>query len=56
MYCAHDPQLADMRQAIMMFADVSRSNFTGAILKHADMTGAHRQNVKGLTEPTIADG
>lgn len=39
---------ADLRQAIMVLSDVSRSNFTGAIMRHVDLTGAHRAGAKGL--------
>jgi uncharacterized protein YjbI with pentapeptide repeats len=39
---------ADMRQAIMVFADLSRSNFTGANLRQADLMASHRPGVKGL--------
>ena len=45
---------ADMRQAIMVFGDLSRSNFTGANLRQADLTAAHRPGVRGL--PQHADG
>ncbi|HKT53669.1 MAG TPA: pentapeptide repeat-containing protein [Caulobacteraceae bacterium] len=41
----------DIRQAIMVFADLSRSNFTGANLRQADLTGAHRAGVRGLEAP-----
>jgi len=40
---------ADMRQATMVFGDLSRSNFTGANLREADLTAAHRPGVRGLT-------
>jgi uncharacterized protein YjbI with pentapeptide repeats len=43
---------ADMRQAIMVFADLSRSNFTGANLRQADLTASHRPGVKGLAQPS----
>jgi uncharacterized protein YjbI with pentapeptide repeats len=39
---------ADMRQAIMTLADVSRSNFTGAVMRQVDLTGAHRPGTRGL--------
>lgn len=39
---------ADLRQAILVFADLSRSNFTGANLRQADLTAAHRTGVRGL--------
>ena len=39
---------ADLHQAMMTFADLSRSNFTGANLRQADLTAAHRPGVKGL--------
>jgi uncharacterized protein YjbI with pentapeptide repeats len=39
---------ADLRQANMVFADLSRSNFTGANLRQADLTASHRPGVKGL--------
>jgi uncharacterized protein YjbI with pentapeptide repeats len=42
---------ADLRQAILVFADLSRSNFTGAGLRQADLTGAHRPNTRGLPPP-----
>ena len=42
---------ADLRQAIMTLSDVSRSNFTGAMLRQADLTGAHRPGAKGLEAP-----
>ena len=45
---------ADMRQAIMVFGDLSRSNFTGANLRQADLTAAHRPGARGL--PLHADG
>jgi uncharacterized protein YjbI with pentapeptide repeats len=43
---------ADMRQAIMVFADLSRSNFTGANLRQADLMASHRPGVKGLVAPS----
>jgi uncharacterized protein YjbI with pentapeptide repeats len=39
---------ADMRQAVMVLSDVTRANFTGAIMRQVDMTGAHRPGAKGL--------
>ena len=42
---------ADLRQAVMTLSDLSRSNFTGAILRQADLTGAHRPGTKGLELP-----
>ena len=45
---------ADLRQAIMVFGDLSRSNFTGANLRQADLTAAHRPGARGL--PQYADG
>ena len=39
---------ADLRHAVMVLSDVSRSNFTGANLKQADLTGAHRVGSRGL--------
>jgi uncharacterized protein YjbI with pentapeptide repeats len=41
---------ADMRQAIMVFGDLSRSNFTGANLRQADLTAAHRPGARGLPQ------
>jgi uncharacterized protein YjbI with pentapeptide repeats len=38
-----------------VFADISRANFTGAVMKNADLTGAHRHAAKGLAEATISD-
>jgi uncharacterized protein YjbI with pentapeptide repeats len=42
---------ADLRQAILALADLSRSNFTGAVTRQADLTGAQRTGVKGLELP-----
>ena len=39
---------ADLRHAVMVLSDLNRSNFTGANLKHADLTGAHRVGARGL--------
>jgi uncharacterized protein YjbI with pentapeptide repeats len=39
---------ADLRQATLVFADLSRSNFTGANLRQADLTASHRPGVRGL--------
>jgi uncharacterized protein YjbI with pentapeptide repeats len=39
---------ADLRQAVMILADVSRANFTGASMRQVDMTGAHRPGARGL--------
>src|SRR5665213_2008023 len=39
---------ANLHQAIMVFADISRSDFTGAVMRQADLTAAHRPGVKGL--------
>lgn len=39
---------ADLRQAVFELADVSRSNFTGALLRQTDFTGAYREGVRGL--------
>jgi uncharacterized protein YjbI with pentapeptide repeats len=41
---------ADLRQAILVFADVSRANFTHAVLRQADLTGAHRTGARGLDD------
>ena len=43
---------ADLRQAVMLFADLSRANFTGANLKQADLTASHRPGVKGWRPPS----
>jgi uncharacterized protein YjbI with pentapeptide repeats len=32
----------------MVLSDLSRSNFTGANMKHADLTTAHRVGARGL--------
>jgi uncharacterized protein YjbI with pentapeptide repeats len=40
---------ADLRHAILVFADISRSNFTGANLRQVDVTASHRPGVRGLT-------
>ncbi|MDR3513696.1 MAG: pentapeptide repeat-containing protein [Caulobacteraceae bacterium] len=45
---------ADMRQAVMVLSDVSRSNFSGAALRQIDLTGAHRAGAKGLDVPSPA--
>jgi len=47
---------ADLRQAVLLFSDLSRSNFTGASLRQADLTGAHRAGVRGLETPLLTDG
>jgi len=47
---------ADLRQAVMILSDVSRSNFTGAMLRQVDMTGAHRPGAKGLEGPPSRAG
>jgi uncharacterized protein YjbI with pentapeptide repeats len=47
---------ADLRQALMTFADLSRSNFTGANLRQADLLGAHRPGVRGLVMEAGAGG
>ncbi len=39
---------ADLRQAVMVLSDVSRANFTGASLRHTDLTGARRLGARGL--------
>jgi len=39
---------ADLHQATLVFADLSRSNFTGANLRQADLTAAHRPGARGL--------
>jgi uncharacterized protein YjbI with pentapeptide repeats len=46
---------SDLRQAVMTLADISRSNFTGAAMRQADLTGAHRPGVKGLELPPQAE-
>lgn len=46
---------ADLRQAVMTLADISRSNFTGAAMRQADLTGAHRPGAKGLEAPAAAE-
>ncbi len=33
---------------VMVFADLGRANFTGATLKQADLSGAHRAGARGL--------
>jgi len=38
----------------MVFADVGRANFTGASLKQADLSGAHRPNTRGLEIAAVA--
>jgi len=40
---------ADLRHAVMVLSDVTRANFTGANLRQADLTGAHRLGARGLT-------
>ena len=42
---------ADLRQAVMILSDVSRSNFTGAMMRQVERTGAHRPGAKGLDIP-----
>jgi len=39
---------ATLNHAVMVFADVSRANFTGASLRQADLSGAHRPGARGL--------
>jgi uncharacterized protein YjbI with pentapeptide repeats len=39
---------ANLHQALMLFADISRSDFTGAVMRQADLTAAHRPGVRGL--------
>jgi uncharacterized protein YjbI with pentapeptide repeats len=47
---------ADLHHAVMVFADISRANFTGASLKQADLSGAHRPNTRGLELTAVAKG
>jgi uncharacterized protein YjbI with pentapeptide repeats len=47
---------ADMRQAILVFADLSRSNFTGANLRQAHLTAAHRAGARGLRAASDTTG
>ena len=42
--CSH----ADLRQALMVLADAARADFSGASLRHADLTGANRLGTRGL--------
>ena len=44
---------AELHHAVMVFADISRANFTGASLKQADLSGAHRPNTHAGPELTI---
>ena len=39
---------SDLRQAILAGADLSRANFTGALLKGVDVKDAKRDGVRGL--------
>ena len=39
---------SDLRHAVMVLSDLSRSNFPGASLRNADFTGAHRVGARGL--------
>jgi uncharacterized protein YjbI with pentapeptide repeats len=45
---ATDHARADLRPAVLVGADVSRANFTGALLKGIDVTDAVRVGVRGL--------
>jgi uncharacterized protein YjbI with pentapeptide repeats len=45
---------ADLNHAVMVFADIGRANFTGASLKQADLSGAHRPNTRGLEIAAVA--
>ena len=47
---------ADLHHAVMVFADISRANFTGASLRQADLSGAHRPNTRGLELTAVAKG
>jgi uncharacterized protein YjbI with pentapeptide repeats len=42
--------MADLRQAILAHADVSRANFTGALLRQVNATGAIRSGARGLED------
>lgn len=47
---------ADLRHAILADADLSRSNFTGAMMRRLDLTGAYREGARGLEgAPSILD-
>ncbi|HKP78251.1 MAG TPA: pentapeptide repeat-containing protein, partial [Phenylobacterium sp.] len=41
---------ADVRHALFVEADLSRSNFTRSLLKQADFTGIVRHGARGLDE------
>jgi uncharacterized protein YjbI with pentapeptide repeats len=45
---------ADLRHAILSLSDISRSNFTGALMKQTDLTGAYRESTRGLEESAQA--
>jgi len=39
-----------VRQAIFIDADLSRANFTGALLRQTNLTGILRQGARGLDD------
>jgi len=41
---------ADLRQAVLANADISRANFSGALLKQVNVVGATRTGARGLDE------
>jgi uncharacterized protein YjbI with pentapeptide repeats len=45
-----DCSMADLRQALLVRADVSRGNFSGALLRQVNATGAVRAGARGLEE------